>query len=956
MQSRTMIISLVLLALLVTFAASAMAGPEKVSPLLRKYTDPQAQGLFDPARYQQVTGVFPAASQQGIRCLVQGDVTRGDLEALGVEVTTQAGNVFTATVPADAINVLSDLPGMIRIQPARYLEPLLDSALSETQIRPQVHGSSVPPYPVDGNVGNGVLIGACDSGFDYTHGDFRDGSNLSRFNSIWDQTVNGTAPAGFGYGTEWTKTSLDNQTSTTTDTDGHGSHVMGIMAGDGSETGNGEPAYQYIGVAPEATMVGVKTLFSDASIIDGVNYIFQQGTALGMDAVANLSLGGQYGPHDGTDPLDTALSALTGSGKILVCSAGNERGEQLHARGTIPVSGSPTTLDFSFQLDSYSKIGGTQNDLVLFDGFYESTDNYTVTVIGPTGQTLGPVSRGVFDVASTSDGAIQIDNGTATNTGGDYEIFIALYDSNPTYSPRAGTWTIRFTRVTSTASNIDLWNYYNSSHMSGRFTTNYTDDVTIGSPGSALQAITVASYVTKSTWQSIDGNTYSYNPTPMLGTLSTFSSRGPLRDGTQKPDIAGPGQGLMSVLSDDVNTTGLQPRIDPDGVHWVLEGTSMSSPMVAGLCALVLARDPGMTPAQMKARLNTYAKVDPYTGAVPNYDWGYGKIRGEAADMTPPTATLLAPNGGQQFIAGASTNITWSGSDNFAVDSVDLYYSTDGGSTYPNLIASGETNDGTYSWTIPSISSTTVRVKVVLFDRIGNSGSDESNSNFEIVIPDVTNPTVTVISPNGGESWTEGSMQTITWSASDTGMNKPEGVNGTAATIAGVDSVSLWYSLNDGGSWTLIASGEDNDGSYSWTLPGTPTDSALVKVQAWDPSLNMGEDTSDAMFTIASATAVGGGAMPVALTLAQSRPNPLSRAASAEIRFGLTREGPVSLRVFDTAGRQVAVLAEGTYPAGFHSVSWDGRLADGSRASSGVYFYRLETREGTQNRKLMIIR
>ena len=410
-------------------------------------------------------------------------------------------------------------------------------------------------------------------------------------------------PSGFTYGREWPKSTLDDQTSTTTDTDGHGTHVMGIAGGNGRGTGNGQPQYQYIGVAPEATLVGVKTDYSDAGVVDGVDYIFQKAAGLGMNAVVNLSLGGQFGPHDGTDPFDVAISNLAGAGKIVVVSAGNERADQIHARGQLPTAGSPTTLDFQFTLDAYTKLSGSQNDLVLFDGYYESTDNYSVTVIGPNGQTLGPVARGSVNSIDSSDGAIQIDNGTATSSTGDYEVFIALFDYNSLRAPKAGVWTIRYTRVTSTNSNIDLWNYYTASHMSGRFTSSYTPDVTIGSPGSALAAITVAAYTGKSTWTSINGSTYSWNPLPTLGAIASFSSRGPLRDGTQKPDIAGPGFGVVSTLSSGVATSGLEPYIVPDGKHWIQAGTSMSSPMVSGLAALVLKKEGAITPAQMKTAL-----------------------------------------------------------------------------------------------------------------------------------------------------------------------------------------------------------------------------------------------------------------------------------------------------------------------------------------------------------------
>ena len=285
---------------------------------------------------------------------------------------------------------------------------------------------------------------------------------------------------------------------------------------------------------------------------------------------------------------------------------------------------------------------------------------------------------------------------------------------------------------------------------------------------------------------------------------------------------------------------------------------------------------------------------------------------------------------------------------------VDLSYSIDGGATFPNVIATGEANDGTYAWTVPSTATTAARVKVVAHDAAANSGEDQSDADFTIRLPDTTPPTVTVTAPNGGESIQEGGSTDITWTANDTGL-KPGGVTGLAAAIAGIDSVTISYSLNNGSTWTVIATGEANDGTYAWTLPMAPSDSALVRVAAYDTTGNSGSDVSDAVFRITSSTGIGEQIMPVALTLSPARPNPLTGAGTA-ISFGLTREGSVSLNVFDATGRRVAALAGGSYPEGFHTVVWDGRRQDGSRAPAGIYFYRLVTPEGSRSQRLMVLR
>ena len=113
----------------------------------------------------------------------------------------------------------------------------------------------------------------------------------------------------------------------------------------------------------------------------------------------------------------------------------------------------------------------------------------------------------------------------------------------------------------------------------------------------------------------------------------------------------------------------------------------------------------------------------------------------------------------------------------------------------------------------------------------------------DFLIPDDTTTTasVTVGSPNGGESWAAGSPQSITW------------------TSTGVTNVKLEYTL-DGTTWTLITSSVSaSTGFYGWTVPSTATTTAQVRVS--DAANSAVSDTSNATFTITSSG--GGGAAVV---------------------------------------------------------------------------------------------
>ncbi len=119
---------------------------------------------------------------------------------------------------------------------------------------------------------------------------------------------------------------------------------------------------------------------------------------------------------------------------------------------------------------------------------------------------------------------------------------------------------------------------------------------------------------------------------------------------------------------------------------------------------------------------------------------------------------------------------------------------------------------------------------------------------------DTSPPYVLVFTPNGGETLAATSVYNITWEAYDTG--------------SGVAFISIFYSINNGASWIMVSTNEANDGTYSWTVPNTPTNEALVKVEAFNNLGNMGFDTSDNVFRIV------GPLFPPALLTGEALPVP----------------------------------------------------------------------------------
>ncbi|HEX7880423.1 MAG TPA: S8 family serine peptidase [Candidatus Eisenbacteria bacterium] len=667
-----------------------------------------------------------------IDLMVEGPATDSELEALGAIIGSRLPNgVRTVRMPVARLDDLRALPSLTRLVASRPVRMLNDSSVPLTLATPNYWTSAPPNFT--GSAGTNVIVGIVDSGIDWSHDDFKNPDGTTRILNIWDQNIAGVNPAGFAYGNECTQAQINAGTCSETDAVGHGTHVAGSAAGDGSATGNGQPANRFIGMAPRANIIVVATNFSGNGVVDGVNYIFQKAAALGRPAVVNLSLGSQYGAHDGTEGLDTALSALTGPGKIIVASAGNEGGSSRHAEQLVPPGPAQT---ITFNVPAYAAAVGANNDYVILDCYYNGSANMSVTVTspGPTPVVLGPITKGTNGGSGASlAGTIYAENGFTPSASGATNILIQVFDSNSARTPRVGVWTVTLTPVATVASTeCDLWLadfHLGTAGVAATFTSDVENAELVGTPGTGNSIISVAAFTSKQFWPSIDTNSYSFVGSTPAGPIAGFSSPGPRRDGAQKPDIAAPGTAIVSSRS--TATAGIpNALINPDGVHWTQQGTSMSSPHVTGAVALYLADSPTMTPAQARTRLAADALVDGNTGAVPNATWGAGKLRMIRADAVPPMVTLTAPNGGQVFIEGSMQNITWTATDNVGVTAIDLAYSTNNGGAWTTIV-NGEPNDGTYSWTVPAVTTIQALVRVTAHDAL-NTASDASNAVFAI--------------------------------------------------------------------------------------------------------------------------------------------------------------------------------------------------------------------------------
>lgn len=640
----TVRISLVLV--LLAGGSLARAGGAYLGPALRGMTRQAAAGRL-PVEMTTPGGPF-AVRLEGRRPLVRllllaAEGVERDLPALEAKRVRRFGPVVALELPLDRVRDLARLPGVISARLSRRLRPHLDRSvpvlpapstgieLTRTLVDQSGHQTTPPPWTTGS--GSGVVFGLVDSGIDIDHQDFSDSAGNSRILWYWDQ--NSSA--------ECTGAQIDAGSCSLTDSGiGHGSHVSGIGAGSGRGTGNGLPQYQYVGVAPEADIVAVATDFYDDGILDGAAYVFDKARSLGRPAVVNMSLGGHYGPHDGTDPLDLGLDAMTGPGQVIVVSAGNEGGDYIHDQATW--SGSDVSFDFVIQATGLGLH-------LYYDVWHQGGDSFSVTIREPknSSRTCNPGNNCTWSLGQATVQVVVPAAGQTDPGNGDKEIIVQLYGS-----ARTGTWRMTFSAQSVDSSDgdeIHAWQYYDDRADYGypSYFSSGDNDYSVGSPGTAKSVITVGAYTSKAIWWDINGDDWGYGYTE--DDISPFSSLGPTRDGRLKPDVAAPGSAIASALF-----SGYSPDVRrkmPDGVHWVIDGTSMSSPHVAGFAALLLALDPLYGPRAVKSLVAWQADRDAYVGAAPSYTWGHGKLHADdtlaaaAADL-PRCSTAAAEPGGNR--------------------------------------------------------------------------------------------------------------------------------------------------------------------------------------------------------------------------------------------------------------------------------------------------------------------
>ena len=285
--------------------------------------------------------------------------------------------------------------------------------------------------------------------------------------------------------------------------------------------------------------------------------------------------------------------------------------------------------------------------------------------------------------------------------------------------------------------------------------------------------------------------------------IAYFSSTGPY------VDVAAPGSNILTTAM--------------GGLYLTESGTSLASPIVAGVAALMFSANPALTPAEVTQLIES-TTID--LGAV-GYDqaFGHGRIDAFAAvaaaanyvpppDTMPPTASITAPTAGASV--AATTVVNAAAADNVGVVRVDLY--VDGVS-----LATDTSAPYSFAWDTTAVPNGPHTLVAVASDAAGNSGSSSTVSvTVSNTPPDTSAPTVAITAPAAGAT-----------------------VSGTTpVTVGATDNVAVTkVELYVDG--VLYATDTASPYSFSWNTSGAPAGTHSLQARAYDAAGNVSSATID---------------------------------------------------------------------------------------------------------------
>jgi len=724
------------------------------------------------AKAKSVNGV------EYINCFIALDgATISELESMGVQVTGEYDQFVTAKIPVNKLDAVSELKGVKQVAIAKMKRHFTDQAANVTNALKAWDGTNYGL--LDAYTGKDVVVGMIDIGIEFNHRAFKDANGNTRVKRVYlpsatsanggsRPSIGGTTLSGYHY------TTASQIAALTTDytEESHGTHTSGCATG--SKVG------VYSGMAPDCDIVlcGLGEAGDDATILNCAKYIAEYAKSVGKPCVISISLGGTVGPHDGKSTISMGYDEIAQEyGAIILLAAGNEADKTGYATKTL----SSNTDEMVVYPSLTSSLNGYS--LAHWSGFYNSTSDelkINMMIVNRNGQVQW--QSGALSSASYASNASQLSSyfsslvqngedyggiswaGAVDPNSGRYYIELDAFVGSATTTGNKLVFVVtgKAGNVITAWSDCQYSQFATSATISGHTLTpgQYVNSMSDDICGS--KTISVGAAATRLTVPyNYGSSTGSFDNAYPEGDIAEFSSYGTDYNGVNHPFITAPGFAVVSSLnrydeSGYISANYVSYRQSQGSYYdyWgYMSGTSMATPISAGVVALYLQADPTLDVDGVKDVIahSATAYTNPQSPAMQR---GYGIINALAGieyieENADPVPTIKVNPNELSFSTGvgqsASKSFTVSGRNlegrvNLTLNDPNGVFTLSQAYINQSTLASGDKDiavtfnsatEGNFTATV-TLSSTNAESKTVTLTASAHDGGTASDAYLDI--------------------------------------------------------------------------------------------------------------------------------------------------------------------------------------------------------------------------------
>lgn len=661
---------------------SVEQGKQEMQRLQRNYKAQQALTPINPdamKAIEELGGAMPSATpftKNGVKMakfwISLTDNNTSALEALGVEIQARFNQKVTANVPIDAVEKVAALKNVTKIAAAKNLKKKTYRSRVLTNVD-DVHSLSADAQTaglIQSYDGTGVVLGIIDTGIDFGHQMFKDAAGQSRIKKkyIYNTTVEELQEYG-GTSAYFTDETHGTHTSTIAGGSDYTATAYVYTTSSSYSTVNNA---KFGGMAPGTDLVlcDLGEELTDANIAACMQRISEYADAQGKPCVINLSLGGHYGPHDGTGNMADVCAEIAGKGKIIIFAAGNEGEDGIYhyknATASAPAMTvltselrSSNAVDYGAMI-SYARtpnvelaaryyVVNTSTNQVLWTSDEITTDDYfvddagnielygreiSVNDVGSDGSTKLSKYFTAYNNDSESYGYLccYMEKDAHNNkwnietilyylkaVSNNYKIGVSIYPK--TGSTYVDSWPVGYVNFTASSATVD-----GNSFTAGSNESSASDEAFYPS------VISVGAYCSSKYWRagtsSASNQVWTDNGAyQQISMFSSYQAEGYGPTGQKQPWITAPGEVILAGYNSGYSAeSNIYYAYGTNKVLGAMSGTSMAAPCAAGITALWLQANPTLTPDEVKEVMQQTAIKDSYVNGTYASHFGQGKI------------------------------------------------------------------------------------------------------------------------------------------------------------------------------------------------------------------------------------------------------------------------------------------------------------------------------------------